>query len=265
MVRSKENIGRLVDIVRHLRSPEGCPWDRKQTHESLKPMLIEETAELLDAIDMNDIPNIKEELGDVLMHVVFHSILAEENGKFTFEDVVNEISDKMERRHPHIFGNNPKLNNSDDVIKLWQEIKAEERSKNKSRQHNSILDKIPRNMPALARAEMVQKKASEVGFDWQHHDGVLDKIEEELKELRSAIELGNPSNVEEELGDVLFSIVNLCRFKNFNSAENILHSSTNKFTLRFKELEKIISSANNTFSDYSLEELESLWQRVKKI
>ncbi|MEI6054622.1 MAG: nucleoside triphosphate pyrophosphohydrolase [Lentisphaerota bacterium] len=265
MSDSKENIGRLVDIVRHLRSPEGCPWDRKQTHESLKPMLVEETAELLDAIDLDDIQNIKEELGDVLMHIVFHSLLAEEKGRFTFEDVVNEISDKMERRHPHIFGNSPKLNDSDEVIKLWQEIKAEERAKNKSKQITSIMGKIPKNMPALVRAEMVQKKASEVGFDWKYHDGVLDKIEEEFKELRSAIEIGDSANIEEELGDLLFSIVNLCRFKNFNSAENILHTSTDKFTSRFQAIEKIIKDRNKTFNDYSLDELESLWRRVKKI
>lgn len=259
------NVERLVDIVRHLRSPEGCPWDRKQTHETLKPMLVEETAELLDAIDLDDIQNIKEELGDVLMHIVFHCLLAEEKGRFTFEDVVNEISDKMERRHPHIFGSSPKLNNSDEVIKLWQEIKAEERARNKSKQINSILDKIPKNMPALLRAEMIQKKASEVGFDWKYHDGVLDKIEEEFKELRSAIELGTSDNIEEEMGDLLFSIVNLCRFKNFSSAEKILQSSTDKFSTRFQAIEKIIENSNKAFSDYSLDELESLWQRVKKI
>lgn len=265
MTDCNTNIKKLIDIVKHLRSPQGCPWDRKQTHESLKPMLVEETAELLDAIDMEDIHNIKEELGDVLMHIVFHSLLAEEKGHFTFNDVIEEISAKMERRHPHIFGNNPKLNDPDEVIKLWQEIKAEERAKNKSKQIDSILGKIPRNLPALVRAEMIQKKTQEVGFDWKDHDGVLDKIEEEIKELRSAVESNDLDNIQEEIGDVLFSIVNLCRFKHFDSPEKLLHSSSDKFTKRFQSLEKVIKEENKDFNSYSLDELEAIWQRVKRL
>ncbi|HBM16483.1 MAG TPA: nucleoside triphosphate pyrophosphohydrolase [Lentisphaeria bacterium] len=259
------SVERLVQIVRHLRSPEGCPWDKKQTHESLKPMLIEETAELLDAIDNTDIHNIKEELGDILMHIVFHSILAEEQGLFTFEDVAAEVSDKMERRHPHIFGKNPKLDNPEEVIKLWQEIKAEEKSKSKTKQNNSILGRIPKNMPGLIRAEMIQKKAQEVGFDWKDKEGVLNKIQEEFHEFRVALQIGKSNGIEEEIGDILFSIVNLCRFLKLKPAEELLQKSSDKFTKRFQAMEKLIDKENKNFENYSLEELETLWQEVKKI
>ena len=265
MPEKNNSIERLVKIVRHLRSPEGCPWDRKQTHESLKPMLIEETAELLDAIDMADTHNIKEELGDILMHVVFHSLLAEEQNLFTFEDVAKEISDKMERRHPHIFGTNPKLNEPDEVVKLWQEIKAEEKAKNKTKYSDSIIGRIPKNMPALTRAEMIQKKAHEVGFDWQNKEGVLDKLDEELKELHAAVKSGKTHEIEEEIGDILFSIVNLCRFMKLNSAETLLQKSSDKFAKRFQTIEHLIKEAGKKFEDYSPEEMDALWQKVKKI
>ena len=235
MTDYKDKIERLVNIVRHLRSPEGCPWDRKQDHVTLKPMLIEEAAELLDAIDANDTENIKEELGDILMHIVFHSTIAEENGVFTFSDVINDISDKMERRHSHIFGGKGKIGDADEVVELWQQMKAEERKK--ANKKETILGKVPKNLPALSRAEIVQKKISEVGFDWDNIADVFTKIEEDVKELNEAIDRKDEKNIDEKIGDLLFSIVNYCRFRRGVSAEQLLQQATDKFVNRFNEVE----------------------------
>lgn len=262
MTNYKEKIERLVNIVRHLRSPEGCPWDRKQDHITLKPMLIEESAELLDAIDANDTENIKEELGDILMHIVFHSTIAEENGRFTFSDVINNISEKMERRHPHIFGQRGKINNADEVVELWQQIKAQE--KKEANRKETILGGIPRNLPALFRAEIIQKKISEVGFDWDNIIDVFAKIEEEIKELKEAIAKKDGKNIDEEIGDLLFSIVNYCRFKRGVSAEQLLHHAIDKFVNRFNEVEKKVNESKKAFSEYSIKELDLFWEETKK-
>ena len=208
-MNNNDNMKRLIDIIRHLRSPEGCPWDKKQTHKSLKPLTIEELAELHDAIDNKDIPNIREELGDLLMHIVFHSIIAEENNEFNFDDVAKEVSEKMIRRHPHIFGDKNKPDTAEEVVTLWQEIKAEEK---KHKKIDSILDNIPANLPALNRAEQVQKKAAKVGFDWRNTCEIFDKLKEEVEELKEAFTNGSDKEIEDELGDVLFSVVNICRF-----------------------------------------------------
>jgi MazG family protein len=263
MTEYKDKIERLVNIVRHLRSPEGCPWDRKQDHVTLKPMLVEETAELLDAIDVNDAENIKEELGDILMHIVFHSIMAEEKGKFTFSDVIDNISEKMEHRHPHIFGERDKTRSADDVVELWQQIKAEERKK--ARKKETILGRIPKNLSALLRAEIVQKKIAETGFDWNNIADVLAKIEEELKELKKAIAQKNDKNIDEEIGDLLFSIVNYCRFRRAASAEQLLQHATDKFVNRFNAIENKVKKSKKAFSEYSLKELDLLWEKTKKL
>lgn len=263
MTDYKDKIERLVNIVRHLRSPEGCPWDKKQNHVTLKPMLIEEVAELLDAIDANDTENIKEELGDILMHMVFHSTIAEENGSFTFSDVINDIADKMERRHPHIFGGGDKIGSADEVIELWQQIKAEERKK--ANKKESVLGKIPKNLPALFRAESVQKKIAETGFDWDSIEDVFSKIEEEIKELKEAIAGKNEKNIDEEIGDLLFTIVNYCRFKRGISAEQLLQNATDKFVNRFNEVEKKVKESKKSFSEYSIKELDLFWEEAKKL
>ena len=261
MTKSKnKGIEKLVDIIRHLRSPEGCPWDKKQTHKSLKPLMIEECAELLDAIDNKDVPNIREELGDLLMHIVFHSLIAEENKEFNFDDVAEEVSEKMFRRHPHIFGNHVKPETADEVVILWQEIKAQEK---KHKKRLSILDRIPNNLPALNRAEQIQIKAAEVGFDWRNTEEVFDKLEEEIAELRVAFANNNDIEIEEELGDVLFSVVNICRFRDKTNSENILHKATNKFIKRFQFIESEIRKENKVFSDYSIDRLEEIWQKAK--
>ncbi len=263
MTDYKDKIERLVNIVSHLRSPEGCPWDRKQDHITLKPMLIEESAELLDAIDANDTENIKEELGDILLHIVFHSTIAEENGGFTFSDVINDISEKMERRHPHIFGDRDKIGSADEVVELWQQIKAEE--KKKSNRKETILGRIPKNLPALFRAETVQKKISEAGFDWDNILDVFAKIEEEIKELKEAIAKKDEKNIDEEIGDLLFSIVNYCRFKRGASAEQLLQHATDKFVNRFNEVEKKVKESKKALSEYSIKELDWFWEEAKKL
>jgi tetrapyrrole methylase family protein / MazG family protein len=255
-----KNIEKLVEIIRHLRSPDGCPWDKKQTHESLKPMLVEEAAELLDAIDNKDVPNIREELGDLLMHIVFHSLIAEENGEFNFDDVAKEVSEKMLRRHPHIFGDKTKPDTADEVVLLWQEIKAQEK---KHKKILSILDGIPHNLPALDRAEQIQIKAANVGFDWRNTNEVFDKLEEEIAELRVAFKNNSDEEIEDELGDVLFSVVNICRFRDKTKSEDILHSTTDKFIRRFNFIEKEVAKTGKNLEDYSIDKLEELWQKAK--
>ena len=263
MPKKNHNIDELVNIIRRLRDPDGCPWDRKQTHESLKPLFIEEAAELLDAIDAKDHENTKEELGDLLMHIVFHSQIANEHNRFNFEDVVNEVSEKMLRRHPHIFGNNQKLNDSDQVVKLWEEIKlAEKRGKNIPKP-NSILDSIPYNLPALIRAEQIQKKAAEVGFDWNNEKGILDKLDEEINELKNAYENNNNEEIEEEIGDLLFTLVNLCRFRDRGSSTNVLNNTIDKFKSRFNYIEKQVKNDGKKLSDLKIKELEKHWQNAK--
>ncbi|MCF7790558.1 MAG: nucleoside triphosphate pyrophosphohydrolase [Victivallales bacterium] len=256
-----KNIDRLVEILRHLRSPEGCPWDRKQSHESLKPLMIDEAAELLDAIDNHDAANLKEELGDLLMHIVFHSLIAEENNEFDFDDVAAEVSEKMLRRHPHIFSDHHKPDTAEEVVSLWKEIKAEE---NKDKKRKTEFDRIPANLPPLKRAEKVQKKAAELGFDWRNIDEVIDKLEEEIAELKEALAKNNNKEVEDELGDVLFSVVNICRFRQKTEADEILHKTIDKFIRRFKYIEEEIAGQYKKFHDYDIEQLEEIWQKAKK-
>lgn len=261
MTAKNKNIERLIGIIKHLRSPEGCPWDKKQTHVSLKPLMIEEVGELLDAIDNKDFENLREELGDLLMHIILHSIIAEENKEFTFDDVIEEISEKMLRRHPHIFGDKSKPDNADEVVILWEEIKAQE---NKHKKRISFFDGIPKNLPGLLRAEKIQKKAAKVGFDWRTLDEVIDKLDEEVSELKAAILQENCNKIEEELGDILFSAVNIARFRNKTSTEEIMSRSTDKFVKRFHNIEKQIKENNKEFSDYSIDDLEVMWQNSKR-
>ena len=256
------NIQKLIDVVRCLRAPDGCPWDIKQTHNSLKPMLIEEAAELLDAIDAKDFENMREELGDILMHIIFHSLIAEEENNFTFKDVVNDITEKMVRRHPHIFGNNAKLDDADQVVELWQQIKAKEKA-DKGIKRTSVLDGIPKNLPALLRSRAIQKKAAASGFDWDNTSGVLDKIDEEVLELKNAIEQNDEENIDEEIGDILFSVVNLSRFRKGKSSEKLLHRTADKFEKRFRFMEESLSTKGIKMSDCSLGELEKIWCEAK--
>ena len=242
----------LVSIVKKLRSPEGCEWDNKQTHESLTPYLLEETYEVIEAIEQKDFKALKEELGDLLLHIIFQIDIAEDVNKFVLNEVIDGICDKLINRHPHIFYDK---NDSRYKKGSW------ELSKQKEKKRESILDGVPIALPALTRASRIQEKASSVGFDWEKKEQVLFKVEEEIEELKDAI--SNNNGIEEELGDVLFSIINLSRHLNIN-AESSLKKSTVKFSNRFKTIEKELENNNINISDLSLEELDIMWNKNKK-
>ena len=252
-------IDSLVEIIRRLRAPDGCPWDRKQTSESLKLCMIEEVAEFLDAIDNEDHENLREELGDLLMNITFHVVLAEENELFNMRDVLQEIIDKMIRRHPHVFAD-VEVDSVDDVMQVWAKVKAAEGKEAKK----SILDGIPRSLSSLLTAREVQKKAAKVGFDWERQEQILAKIEEEVTELKEAIHSGDDVHIDEEIGDLLFAVVNLSRFRKRSSAEDLLNTSVKKFRSRFSYIEKNLKAQNIKLHEASIELMESLWNQAKK-
>jgi len=247
-----KSFDKLIQIIKILRSPDGCDWDKVQTHESLIPYLVEETYEVIDAINTNNYELLKEELGDLLLHVLFQAELANENNKFNIEDSLERVSDKLIQRHPHIF--------YDKKDKSWTEGNWEE-SKQKEKKRKSILDGVPKSMPALLRARRIQEKAASVGFDWKSTKPVINKIKEEISELEDAIK--NNTNIEEELGDVLFSVVNLSRHLNMDP-ELSLHNSIDKFYSRFIKLESRVKSSNLVMTAMSLDELDKLWETIKK-
>jgi tetrapyrrole methylase family protein / MazG family protein len=251
-------IERLLAVMRRLRSETGCPWDREQTLDSLKPCLIEEAYELLDAIDDRDYDRIREELGDVLLQVVFQARVCEEEGRFDFNQVAAGLCEKLVRRHPHVFGE-VKADTADEVLGNWDRIKKQEKG---GAQPASIVAGIPRHLPALQKAHQVQKRAARAGFDWPELDGVMEKIEEELVEVREALETGREEAVKEEIGDLLFSVVNLSRFLGHNP-EELLHHNVDKFIRRFQALEQQVHATGREITGFSIEELEALWQRVK--
>jgi len=243
----------LLDIMQTLRSPEGCPWDREQNFNSLLPYLLEESYEYIDAVQSGNAKLMAEELGDLLLQVVFHAQIAKEEGKFTIEDVIREICDKMIRRHPHVFGNE-NLGTSKEVLKKWEEIKASE----KEEKPKSAMDKVPRSMTALIRAQELSRRAAKVGFDWDNSKPVLEKIEEEIKEFE-AEKSGSPE-AEEEFGDILFALVNLARHKGI-SAEIALARANAKFEKRFRQVEIM---AGGKPQDFTLEQLDEFWNKAKQ-
>lgn len=246
---------RLKDIMKKLRAK--CPWDKKQTHASLRPYLIEEAYETLEAIDREDPDELREELGDLLLQIVFHATLAEEKGLFTMDDVVRGISEKMVSRHPHVFGD-AQYETAEEVVGQWEERKKEE-----GKLRDSILEGIPESMPALLRAQRLQSRAAKVGFDWEHVKDVLDKVEEEFGEFREALHERDEDKVEDELGDILFALVNVSRFTGIN-AENALRRTIAKFIKRFRHIEMKASEEGRELRDMSLEEMEQHWQESKK-
>jgi tetrapyrrole methylase family protein / MazG family protein len=275
-----EQFSKLVELMATLRAPKGCPWDRKQTHESLKPYLLEETYEVLETIDQRDTAKLREELGDVLLQVLFHSQIAAEAGTFTIEDVLEVLSAKLIRRHPHVFGNgDPTTNptNGEQVLSQWEDIKRAERQAAGGAQ--SALDGVPKTLPALLRAYQTQARAARVGFDWPHNavglEQIFGKIAEEMSELREALSESEkiaPSssgegtgreNIEGELGDMLFSLVNLARFLKVNP-EEALRGSTNRFTDRFHLVEAQAAEAGRVLSDMPLSEMDALWETAKE-
>lgn len=248
----------LMNIIRRLRAKDGCPWDREQTHESLKQCLIEEAYEVIEAIHNQDYRNLCEELGDVLLQVVMHAAIAEEGMEFTIEDVIAGECEKMIHRHPHVFGN-LEVNDSQTVLSNWEEIKLKEKKYEKI--SDSILN-IPKALPANIRAEKVQKKAAKAGLEFESYNQVLGKVYEELEELKEARKIGQKSYIEEEFGDLMFSIINLSRFLHVN-AENSLTNATNKFINRFVGVESFARQEGKHLWEMSASEIDTLWGRVK--
>jgi MazG family protein len=247
-------LDRLREIVARLRAPDGCPWDREQTHASLRGALIEECYEVIDAIERADDANLREELGDLLLHVVMHAQLAGERSAFTMEEVAEEVCRKMIRRHPHVFGD--KLaEDSAAVLRQWEQIKRTEKGESAG-----ILDGLPTSMPALLRAQNAQKKAARVGFDWPDAGPVFEKMQEEIAEVRAALAAGDAKAVEDEVGDILFTAVNLAR-KLHVDAETTLAAATNRFIKRFQAVERELG--DRRMEDTPLKELDEIWDRIK--
>ncbi|HXF91258.1 MAG TPA: nucleoside triphosphate pyrophosphohydrolase [Nitrospiraceae bacterium] len=276
------SFSKLVELMAALRAPDGCPWDRKQTHESLKPYLLEEAYEVLETIDRQDTVKLKEELGDLLLQVLFHAQIAAEAGAFTIEEVMRTLADKLVRRHPHVFAQNHQGESAvdvDQVLSRWEDIKRAEREQ--SGEARSVLDGVPITLPALLRAYQVQARTSRLGFDWPHTargiEQVLDKIEEEIRELRA--ELASPPSgdassspegagsapseaVAMEFGDILFALVNLARLLNVNP-EDALRRATNRFSERFRHIEAEAIRRGRPLGDLSLAEMDALWEEAK--
>ncbi|MEO7098655.1 MAG: nucleoside triphosphate pyrophosphohydrolase [Luteolibacter sp.] len=252
-----KQLDRLRAIMHRLRAPGGCPWDAEQTHESIVPNLIEEAYETVDTIQRGDYEHLKEELGDLLLQVVFHSEIAEEAGHFNLDDVARGISEKLVRRHPHVYGESSAAT-SDAVLQQWDEIKRVE----KGHEEKSYLHGIGKGLPALIRASKLQKKAAKVGFDWPVETGVIAKIHEELIELEGAIDAQDLPGVSEELGDLMFSIVNLARFRNMDP-EVIMASANAKFEERFGEMERTLKLKGLTLEAATPEQMEDAWEEAK--
>jgi XTP/dITP diphosphohydrolase len=243
---------RLVSIMDDLR--EKCPWDQKQTIQSLRQLTLEETYELTDAITENDWQAIKEELGDLLLHIVFYAKIGKEQNQFTIEEVISSICEKLIARHPHIYGD-IKVNNEEDVKRNWEKLKLKEGKK-------SVLSGVPKTLPALVKAMRLQEKAKQVGFEWENKDQVWQKVEEEVNELNEAISHNDQHKVEEEFGDVLFSLVNYARFLQVD-AENALEITNKKFTHRFTQMEQAALSKGRNLNEMSLEEMDTIWNEIK--
>lgn len=257
--RNDKAVSDLVALMARLRGPDGCPWDKQQTPESLKPFLVEECYEVIEAIEEGNASKIREELGDLLFQIVFHARIAEERGQFALSDVAASIHEKMVRRHPHVFGDE-KVSSANEVLSNWEEIKRTE----KSHEHRkSILEGVPRQLPALLRAHRLQEKAARVGFDWNHLNEVLPKLDEEIGEFKESLKREDASRIEEELGDLFFTLVNISRFLGVNP-DDALHKTISKFIHRFRHIEEHAAEAGKTLNDMTLREMDDLWEKSKK-
>jgi len=256
-----EGFQRLVEIMARLRSPAGCPWDREQTLDTIKPYLLEETYEVLEAVDARDWPALAEELGDLLLEVVFLAQIASEEKRFTVSDSLELIHEKLVRRHPHVFGT-AQADTPAEVKRRWDQIKAAERE-SKGRGGEALLDAVPRNLPALVEAAQVAGRAAEVGFDWQNADQVLDKLAEELSELAEARQGAGQEALESEIGDLLFVLVNVARFLKVDP-EQALRKTNRRFRERFGYLERQLAARGKPLREATLEEMEALWQEAKR-
>ena len=252
-------LARLRAIMHRLRAPGGCPWDAEQTHESIVPNLIEEAYETVDTIQRGDHEHLKEELGDLLLQVVFHAEIAEEAGRFNLDDVARGISEKLIRRHPHVYGGSD-VATTDGVLRQWDEIKRGE----KGDEQTPYLHGVGKGLPALIRGAKLQKKAAQVGFDWPDESGVLEKIREELAELQSAIDAQDAAAISEEMGDLMFSIVNLARFRKVD-AEAMMASANAKFESRFGEMDRILAASGLTLDAATSAQMEDAWDEAKRL
>lgn len=258
--KSEYNFNDLIEIVKILRSPNGCPWDREQTHKSIRCDFIEETYEAIEAIDTEDTELLKEELGDVLLQVAMHAEMESEINSFTIDDVCDGICKKLIIRHPHVFGD-VNADTTDQVLKNWDAIKMQTKSQKSQTQ---AMESVSKALPSLMRSAKIQKKAAKVGFDWENVDGAVEKMFEECNELKTAIDNNDKENQYEELGDVLFSVVNVARFLKIDS-EHALYDACDKFTNRFSMVERLASERGIDMQTASLSELDSLWDEVKLI
>ncbi len=249
----KERFDELWRVMQRLRKE--CPWDKEQTHDSIKAATLEETYEAIEAIDNKDYDALRDELGDMLLHIVFHSVIAEEKNEFKLTEVIDGITQKLIRRHPHIFGD-VKVKDSKEIEKNWEAIKLQEGKK-------SLLEGVPKSLSSLLRAYRIQEKASKIGFDWEKKEDVWEKVEEELNEFKEADQSGDKERTEEELGDLLFSLVNYSRFLKINP-ENALRRANDKFIKRFSYVEEKINSSGNNLVDATLEEMDKFWEESKK-
>ena len=246
----------LVEIVEKLRAPDGCPWDREQTNQSLLPYFIEEVYELIESVDEENWETVKEELGDLLLHMVFQASIGEDEGKFKLADSLTNVNEKLVRRHPHVFGN-AKADAAFHAKQNW------EAQKHKEKGRKSRLDGVPKNLPALVRAQRLQQKASYAGFDWDEVEQVWDKVHEEIQELKDAQSNEVKDHIAEEIGDVLFAVVNLARYLKI-PAEDALRKTNQKFTSRFSKVEEGIKAQGKELEDASLEEMDAIWEKAKE-
>jgi MazG family protein len=256
-----EKFEKLVAIMARLRGPGGCPWDREQTFDTIKPYLLEETYEVMQAIDARDWRELAEELGDLMLQSVFFAQMASEEGRFRIEDSLDAINEKLIRRHPHIFGD-AEAHTAGDVLKRWNEIKAEEK-KAKGESPKLLLEGVPRALPALMEAAHISSKAARAGFDWENAEQVLGKLEEELQELHQARQDASQEEIEGEIGDILFVLVNLARFLKVDP-EQALRKSNGKFRRRFAHVETELQQRGKTLQDSNIDEMEALWQDAKR-
>ena len=253
--KAGEKFQELIEIVEKLRGPDGCPWDKEQTHKSLLPYFLEETYEVIESVDHEDWNTLKEELGDIMLHVVLQSQISTEEKRFSIEESLEEITKKLVRRHPHVFGDK----NADKPFTAKQNWEV---AKHKEKKRESRLDGVPVILPALTRAQRLQEKASYTGFDWDKVEQVWDKVHEEIIELKEAQTVGTKDHIEEEIGDVIFAIVNLGRFLKISS-EDALRNTNKKFTDRFSYIEKTLESQGKSIDDATLDEMEALWNEKK--
>ncbi len=254
MTTIKRPIEELLEIMATLRGPEGCPWDKEQTHESLKPYVVEEAYELVEAVDGGENGEIREELGDLLLQIIFHSQIAAETGSFDFDDVIRGINEKLLRRHPHVFGDEKAVDEV-EALKNWERIKVETEGKKKTKRHPGT--------PILHRALRMQEKAVSLGFDWEETSQLFEKLEEEINEVREAVASGDREEVTEEIGDLLFMAVNLSRFLDIHP-EDALERSLSKFGKRFRTMEEMAAKGERSLEEMNLAEMEAYWQEAKK-